>query len=376
MNRSPRRPLILALALSCVAMLAAGCQWNGVNSLTLPGTVGTSGDDYHVTVEVANVGTLSQNSPVLINDVEVGSVGRMSVRAWHAQVDVRVKRGTVIPGNAVATVGQTSLLGSMHLALDPPAGAAPIGELPPGGRIPLERSSSYPSTEETLAAVSSVVNGGGLGQLGGIIRSLNDGFGGRQSDVRSLLGNLNRFVDTLNRQRGDLVSLLTQARRVSGAFAEQDHVIDAALQKIPPGLAVLQAQMPQITTALERLRVFSTTTRGVVEDVRSDLLTNLEHLEPTLRSLADVGPTINSALAYATVFPYGQKVIDRAVRGDYINLHATVDLTVPRLRRELLLGTALGDPNAVVPFAPGDPGYSRAPTHPLFGPLSKGRGGR
>ncbi|GAA3719407.1 MCE family protein [Gordonia hankookensis] len=368
----------MALTLFCVAILGTGCQWNGVNSLPLPGTVGTSGEDYHIGVEIANVGTLSENSPVFIDDVEVGSVGHMSVRAWHAVVDVRVKRGTVVPGNAKATVGQTSLLGSMHLALDPPKGEPPAGRLAPGSTIPLARSAAYPSTEETLAAVSSVVNGGGMGQLGGIIRSLNDGFGGREDDTRELLGRMSTFVNTLNRQRGDLVDLLVQARRLSSGFAAQNDVIENALQKIPPGLAVLEQQMPKITSAVDRLRVFADTTTGVVTQVQSDLLTDLRHLQPTLRSLADVGPQMNAALAYALVFPYGQSVIDRAVRGDYLNLHATIDLTVPRLKKELLLGTPLGDPNETVPFAPGDPGYSRKPTHnPLFFPVApQSRGAR
>ncbi|MEE4023430.1 MCE family protein [Gordonia sp. PKS22-38] len=368
----------IILAMCSVLVFGAGCQWDGVNSMTLPGTVGTSGDDFEIVVEMANIGTLSENSPVFINDVEVGSVGPMRVRGWHAEVSLKLKQSTVVPANAIATVGQTSLLGSMHVALDPPEGVAPQGRLEAGQTIPLDRSSSYPSTEETLASVSSVVNGGGLGQLGGIIRSLNEGFDGRQDDVRDLLGQVSTFVGTLDRQRGDLVDLLDQARRLSTSFAEQDQLISKALHEIPQGLAVVDEQLPRIITALNRLRVFSDTSTGVINQVQDDLLSNLEHLEPTLRSLADVGPRINSALAYATVFPYGQKVIDRAVRGDYINLHATVDLTVPRLQRELLLGTALGDPNAVVPFAPGDPGYSRQPTHdPLLGPLRAAqRGGR
>ncbi|GAB89618.1 MCE family protein [Gordonia rhizosphera] len=366
----------LFLALVCVALLGAGCQWNGVNSLPLPGTVGTGTDDYQITVEIANVGTLSQNSPVLINDVEVGSVGPMRVTDWHAVVEVRLEQGTVVAGNAVATVGQTSLLGSMHLSLDPSPGTAPVGRTEPGATIPLDRSSSYPSTEETLASVSAVVNGGGLGQLGGIIKALNDGLANHESDARALVANLATFVTTLNRQRDDLVSLVNQAHRVSGQFADQNKVIEDALRRIPPGLEVLQRQLPHITTALDRLRVFSVTTTGVVNQVQSDLLTDLRHLEPTLRSLADVGNKINSGLAFATVFPYSQFGIDQAVRGDYMNLIATIDLTVPRLRRELLLGTALGDPNAVVPFAPGDPGYASKPTHnPLFGPLSQPKRG-
>ena len=55
--------------------------------------------------------TLESNSPVMIDDVVVGSVGKMTVDNWHADVEVSVKPDVVVPANAVATVGQTSLLG-------------------------------------------------------------------------------------------------------------------------------------------------------------------------------------------------------------------------------------------------------------------------
>ena len=97
-------------------MLAAtGCAFNGLNSLPLPGAVGRGpgANIYHV--ELANVGTLEANSPVMIDDVIVGSISKMTVQGWHADVDISVQPGVVIPANAVASVGQTSLLGSMHL---------------------------------------------------------------------------------------------------------------------------------------------------------------------------------------------------------------------------------------------------------------------
>ena len=62
-----------------------------------------------------------------------------------------VKPDVGIPANAVATVGQTSLLGSMHVALRTPLGQAPSGRLVPGATIPLKQSSKYPSTEQTLS---------------------------------------------------------------------------------------------------------------------------------------------------------------------------------------------------------------------------------
>jgi ABC-type transporter Mla subunit MlaD len=51
----------------------------------------------------------------------------MKLQGWHADVEISVKPDVVIPANAVASVGQTSQLGSMHLAINPPLGQPPAG---------------------------------------------------------------------------------------------------------------------------------------------------------------------------------------------------------------------------------------------------------
>lgn len=366
-----RRRAVTLASTACLALTVTGCTWDGVNSLPLPGTPGRGEGSYTFTVEMADVGALESNSPVMIDDVVVGSVGRMVVDGWHADIEVSVERDVTVPANVVATIGQTSLLGSSHLALNPPAGFPPEGRLVPGATIGLDRSSTYPSTERTLAAAAVVLNRGGLGQIGDIVTNLNDALGGREDAVRDLLTRLDTFVGTLDTQRADIVETIDGLNRLAGTVSGQRDVVADVLDRLPAALEVLLQERPAFTTALDRLRTFSDTATAVVTDTRQDLVTNLEHLEPTLRALADVGTDLDKALAYATVYPYGQSVIDRAVRGDYLNLFATVDLTVPRLQRELLLGTPWGDPNAVVQAAVGDPGYAQ----PTRDPLGAGVGG-
>lgn len=140
---------------STVALSVTGCAFGGLNSLPLPGTEGHGPGSSIYHVEVANVGSLESNSPVLVSDVVVGSVGKITVRDWHADVEVSVKPDVTIPANAVASVGQTSLLGSMHLALNPPLGQAPSGKLTPGATIGLNRSSTY---ELTVSASMFLLN--------------------------------------------------------------------------------------------------------------------------------------------------------------------------------------------------------------------------
>jgi virulence factor Mce-like protein len=346
-------------------LTVTGCAFQGLNSLPLPGAVGRGpgANVYHV--EIANVGTLESNSPVLIDDVVVGSVGKMTVRGWHANVEISVKPDVVVPANAVASVGQTSLLGSQHLELSPPLGQAASGRLEPGGTIPLNKSSTYPSTEQTLSSLSAVVNGGGLGQIGDIIHNFDAALSGRESQVRDLLTRLDNFVGTLDQQRDNIIASVQALNRLAATFAGQRDVITQALRKIPPALDVLIRERPRITTALDKLRVFSDTATGLVKDSKADLVKDLRNLEPTIRALADVGPDLDRAIAYLSTFPLSQDVVDRGVRGDYLNLYVILDLTAPRLKRTLFLGTRWGQEGAKLVPAPGEPAYLNYTYNPL-----------
>ena len=92
-----------------VALSLSGCAFQGVNSLPLPGAVGRGPDAVTYHVEIPNVATLESNSPVMIDNVIVGSVGEMNVQDWHASVDISVKPDVVVPANAVATVGPVAI---------------------------------------------------------------------------------------------------------------------------------------------------------------------------------------------------------------------------------------------------------------------------
>jgi phospholipid/cholesterol/gamma-HCH transport system substrate-binding protein len=360
------------LALGCsVALTVSGCAFHGLNSLPLPGAVGRGpgADVYHV--ELANVITMESNSPVMIDDVVVGSVGPMKVKDWHADVEISVKRDVVVPANVVASIGQTSLLGSMHLELNPPLGQRGVGRLRPGATIPLSRSSTYPSTEQTLSSLSLVINGGGLSQIGEVIHNFSAALSGRGAAVRDLINRFDTFVGTLDQQRDNIVASIQALDKLAGTFAAQRDVITQALGKLPPALDVLIKERPRLTAALDHLRTFSNIATGLINDTQSDLVRNLKNLEPTIKGLADVGPDLDMALAAATVFPFTQDFVDRAIRGDYFNLHVDLDLTIPKLKSGLFLGTHWGQLGEQLIPAPGDPPYllyTRDPLHGGFGP--------
>jgi virulence factor Mce-like protein len=353
------------VAVATVASVATGCAFQGLNSLPLPGATGRGPGAaiYHVTL--ANVATLESNSPVMLNDVVVGSIGTMRLKGSQADVEISVEPGVSVPNNVVAAVAQTSVLGSMHLQLVLPPDQSAQGRLVPGATIPLSKTSTYPSTEQTLSTLAAVVNGGGLGLIGDIIHTFNTAFVGHEGEVRDIIARLNRLMEVLDRQRGKVIATIAALDRLTQSFASQRDTVDTALREISPALDVLIRERPRITTALEKLHTFSDTAHSVIDDVHTDLVRNLTNLEPTLRSLADVGPDLDMALAYGTTFPLSQNFIDRAVRGDYVNMYTIFDLTIPRLKRSLFLGTRWGQEGAELVPAPGDPWYLTHTNNPL-----------
>ena len=104
-------------ALAAGSALLAGCQFGGLNSLSMPGTAGHGSGAYSITVEMPDVATLPQNSPVMVDDVTVGSVAGIQAEqrsdgSFYAAVKLALDKNVVLPANSTATVAQTSLLGS------------------------------------------------------------------------------------------------------------------------------------------------------------------------------------------------------------------------------------------------------------------------
>ena len=373
MNRMTprRRTAIAALALGLTLTLT-GCEWNGLNSIPLPGTEGGQDGSYTVKIEMPNVTTLSQNSPVRVNDVAVGAVTGIEVQGWHALVTVSLNPGTTLPANATAKIGQTSLLGSQHLELAAPIGIAPQGTLEDGDVIPLERAGAFPTTEQTLSSLSVVLNGGGLAQLNDITSELNAALLGREDSIRDLLPQLDQLVGSLDNQRGQIVSAMEGIDRLAGTVNQQTETLTAALEGIPPALEVLAGQRQNITNALVSLGQFSDVATRVINQSGDDLKANLHALAPLLNQLAGTGSALTDVLMIALSYPFPLQNLDTVVRGDYANLMMTVDMTNKRLDSNFLTGTGLGGVFGGIEGALGTTaGVAGQATDPLASPKVK-----
>ncbi|GAB7142382.1 virulence factor Mce family protein [Mycobacterium riyadhense] len=317
----------------------SGCGWHGLNSLPLPGTQGNGPGAYVIQAQMPDVNNIQANSRVRVADVTVGHVTTIERQGWHALVTMQLNGDVNLPDNATAKIGTTSLLGSYHIELAPPKREAPHGKLRGGSVIPLSRGGAYPSTEQTLAALSLVLNGGGLGQIQDITEALSTAFRGREQDLRGLIGQLDRFSAYLNDQSDDIIAATESLNRLVGKFAAQQPVLDRALATIPDALAVLNEERDKLVEAADQLSKFSALTVDSVNKTKANLVKELAQLGPVLESLANAGPALTRSLSLLGTFPFPNETFENFQRGDYANLTAIVDLTLSRIDQGIFTGT-------------------------------------
>ncbi|MDT5199458.1 MAG: phospholipid/cholesterol/gamma-HCH transport system substrate-binding protein [Mycobacterium sp.] len=329
---------LLAGVVLAVAGLS-GCQWQGANSLPLPGTQGHGPGSYTIQAQLPDVDNIERNSRVRVADITVGRVTKIERQGWHALLTMMLDGDVHLPANSTAKIGQTSLLGSKHVELVPPVNVPAQGRLHEGSLIPLSSGGAYPSTEQTLAALSLILNGGGIGQIQDITAALSTAFAGREKDLRSLIQQLDKFVGYFNDQTGDIINATTSLNNLVGQFADQKPVIDKALKTLPEALGVLKDQRQHLADALDSLGKFSALVADSVIKTKENLVKELQDLGPVLQSLADAGPALTRSLDFFATYPFPKPTLSNWLRGDFANLTATIDLTLSRIDTSLFTGT-------------------------------------
>ncbi|MBZ9645133.1 MCE family protein [Streptomyces sp. PSKA30] len=312
------------------SLLLSGCEFNGWYDVELPGGAASDGRAYRVTVEFRDVLDLVPQSAVKVDNVTVGAVEKVELEGWHARVRLRVADSVQLPGNAVAELRQTSMLGEKYVALSAPSGTAPVGRLRDGDRIPLSRSGRNPEIEEVLSALSALLNGGGVAQLKTITVELNKALEGRENRVRSLLKELDTFLGGLDDQRKDIVRALKAVDRLAKRLGKEKKTIAKAVETMPPALKVLADQRRDLTKMLTALSKLGKTGTKVVNASRDDTVANLKQLRPILQQLNKAGDDLPNSLELLTTYPFPRNAVD-AIKGDYVNLGITADLDLAGL---------------------------------------------
>jgi phospholipid/cholesterol/gamma-HCH transport system substrate-binding protein len=376
-TRSCTRLTLRTCASAAVALVLTSCgSWKGIANVPLPGGPGTGSDKMTIYVQMPDTLALNVNSRVRVADVYVGRVRAIELKNWVATLTLDLQPNVKLPENALAKIGQTSLLGSQHVELEPPPDPS-AQQLRNGDTIPLKNSSSFPTTERVLASIATILSGGGISNLEVIQTEINNALTGRADQIREFLNRLDTFTDELNQQRQDITRAIDSTNRLLSIVAQRNDTLDRVLTEFPPLIKHFADTRDLFADAVEALGRISLAADNALAPTSDNLHTNLVNLQRPLKQLAKSSPYLLGALKLMFTAPFSIENVPKAVRGDYINVSLNVDATLSAFDNGALSGTGVSgmlraleqawgrDPNTMIPDVRFTPNPHDVPGGPL-----------
>jgi phospholipid/cholesterol/gamma-HCH transport system substrate-binding protein len=376
LTRLVRRRVWQTLVLLLATALLSSCGWRGISNVAVPGGPGTGSGAYTLYVQVPDTLAINGNSKVMVADVFVGSIRAINLKNWVATLTLGVSKSVKLPKNALAKIGQTSLLGSQHVELGAPPNPSPE-LLKDGDTIPLKNSSAYPTTEQTLASLSLILRGGGIPNLEVLQNEVFNIFNGRGEQIRSFLGKLDTFTDQLNQQRDDITHAIDSTNRLLGYVGNRSDVLDRTLTDIPPLIKHFADTQNLLINAIDSVGRLSQAADQYLSEARGPLHTDLQALQCPFKELGRASPYLIGALKLILTQPYDIDTVPKMFRGDYQNISLTLDVTYSAVDNAFLTGTGLSgslraleqsfgrDPETMIPDVRYTPNPNDAPGGPL-----------
>jgi phospholipid/cholesterol/gamma-HCH transport system substrate-binding protein len=376
--RAVRRWAWQGLVLLVAALVLSSCGWRGISNVEIPGGPGSGSGAMTIYVQVPDTLAINGNSKVMVADVFVGSIKAIQLKNWIATLTLGIDKNTKLPKNAIAKIGQTSLLGSQHVEIASPPN--PSQELLKNGdTIPLKNSSAYPTTEQTLASLSLILRGGGIPNLEVLQNEVYNIFNGRGDQIRAFLGKLDTFTSQLNQQRDDITHAIDSTNRLLTYVGARADVLDRVLTDIPPLIKFFANKDYQqhLINAIDSVGRLSQAADQYLSEARGPLHTDLQALQCPLKELGRASPYLIGALKLILTQPFDIDTVPKIFRGDYINISLTLDVTYSSVDNAFLTGTGLSgalraleqsfgrDPETMIPDVRYTPNPNDAPGGPL-----------
>jgi phospholipid/cholesterol/gamma-HCH transport system substrate-binding protein len=367
-----------ALVLLVTAVVLSSCGWHGISNVSLPGGPGDSSGAYTVYVQMPDTLAIDGNSRVQVADVFVGSILKIELKNWIATLTLGLDKNVKLPKNATAKIGQTSLLGSQHIELAPPADPS-SQMLKNGDTIPLKNASAFPSTEQTLASLAMVLRGGGLPNLEVLQNEVSKILTGRGPQIRAFLGKLDTFTRQLNEQRDDITHAIDSTNRLLAYVANRSDVLDRVLTEFPPLIKFLANKDYQkhLIDAVDSVGRLSQAAALYLGEARGPLHQDLQLLQCPLKELGKASPYLLGALKLLFTLPFDVDTAPKLIRGDFMNSTLTLDTTLSAVDNSFLTGTGFSgalraleqsfgrDPATMIPDVRYTPNPNDAPGGPL-----------
>jgi phospholipid/cholesterol/gamma-HCH transport system substrate-binding protein len=286
-----RNPVVIgAVSLAVVALLILGAF--RAQDLPLIG----GGDTYYAAF--AESGGLKANDEVRIAGVRVGKVEDVALDGDHVKVTFRVDTTSDFGTDTRAAIKVKTLLGAMYLALEP---SGP-GQLDEGSEIPVERTSSPYDVVDAFSGLAETSERIDTDRLARSLTTLSDLTRNTPEEFRDALAGVSRLSSNIAARDSQINSLLENLERVSGVLHERDGDIVALMRDSDVLFRALVARRAAVHDLLVSTSTLSEELTALIEQSRADLKPALTHLEDVVAVLNKNEDNLDNSLRLMAPF--------------------------------------------------------------------------
>jgi phospholipid/cholesterol/gamma-HCH transport system substrate-binding protein len=280
-----------------------------VAALLLAGTfvfVGKDEPSKTVTAHFPRAVSVYVGTDVRILGVNVGKVTAVIPEGNSVRVEMEYDAKYDVPADAKAAIVTPTLVADRFVQLTPAfekgdkvmASGADIA-LPDTG-VPVELDRIYSSLEDlTIALGPNGVNKDGT--LDNTLSAAREAFEGNGALGNQMIRNLSEAAVTFGEGSGDLFETVSSLARFTEVLATNDAVVRAFMKDLAEVSAALADEREELTAALASVADAVGTVETFVRDNRKALVTDLEKLTRTLKTINSEKESIDTALTVAPV---------------------------------------------------------------------------
>ena len=256
-----RRLLSLAAALACLTPLLAACSSGG----------------FTVTASFEDVGDLQSRGGVQVADVRVGTIKSIKLtEGFKARVRIHLNNGVRVPRESQALIRTTSLLGEKFVELRPKGDPATGPFLRDGDVI--TDAGEAPELEFVAQQAVDVLGSITANDVSTLIQTGAEGFGGRESDLRSLIEDFTTVSHTFAEKTKTIQSLIDGLDRTSSTLAQGSGDLATLLDNLVTTTQILADNRDRAVTALDKLDRLARVQNRTLDKYRVDIDRQIKQL--------------------------------------------------------------------------------------------------
>jgi phospholipid/cholesterol/gamma-HCH transport system substrate-binding protein len=313
---------------------------------------------------------LSSGAHVQVSGFKVGDVTGVTLDGARVLVKFNVDKHIRLGDRSEAAIKAKSLLGAKVLEITPRGD----GQLP--GPIPLERTTPAYQLPDALGDFSQTIKGLNTDQINRSLTTMAETFRETPPELKTAVGALARFSQSLDERDAQLRSLLANANKVTGVLAKRSDDVLALIANTNAFLAQLRTQSTALDQISGHISALARQLQGFVADNRTQLQPALdkfngvltiidnrkERVQESIKRLDDYALAIGEAVASG---PFFKAAVANLLPGQFVQPY--VDAAFSDLGL---------DPNVLLPSQRNDPQIGQPATPPLPIPYPRtGQGG-